>query len=98
MFSIVIDVGKQMNGAAFRLNPETKRVLASRIPDWSPASDSIFIWSDRQWDFERMRGPMWTQVAMLLTGLNESQIKELGGFKFVSPADHHQVVYESLAA
>jgi len=98
MSPITIDVGKQMNGAAFRLSPESSRMLASQISGWSPASDSIFIWSDKQWDFERMRGPMWTQVVMLLTGLNEDQIRELGGFKFISPADDHQVVYESLAA
>ncbi len=101
MSAIVIDVGKQMNGATFRLNPRTETMLAARVPGWSPAapaSDSVFLWSDRQWDFERMRGPMWTQIVMLLTGLNEGQIREMGGFKFITPAHDHQVVYESLAA
>ena len=32
-----------------------------------------------------MQDPMWAQVVMLLTRLNEEQIQELGGFKFVSP-------------
>jgi len=41
---------------------------------------------------------MWTQIVMLLTGLNEDQIREMGGFKFITPAHDHQVVYESLAA
>jgi hypothetical protein len=73
-------------------------MLASRIPNWSPASDSIFVGFDRPWDFERLHDPMWPQVVMLLTGLNDEQIRDLGGFKFISPGDDHQVVYESVAA
>jgi hypothetical protein len=45
-----------------------------------------------------MQDPMWAQIVMLLTRLNEEQIEELGGFKFTSPADDHHVVYESHAA
>jgi hypothetical protein len=95
---IVVDVGKQMNGATFRLNHRTETMLASHIPGWAPPSDSLFVAADTQWDFERMHGPTWTQVVMLLTGLNEEQIRNLGGVRFVSPADDDEVVYESLAA
>lgn len=95
---IVVDVGKQSNGATFRLNHRTKSMLTSCIPGWSPPSDSLFVAADRQWDYERMHGPMWAQIVMLLTGLNEEQVRDLGGFRFVSPADDDEVVYESLAA
>jgi hypothetical protein len=95
---IVVDVGKQMNGATFRLSHRSETMLASRIPGWSPPSDSLFVAADTQWDFERMHGPTWTQVVMLLTGLSEEQIRDLGGVRFVSPADHDEIVYESLAA
>jgi hypothetical protein len=96
MSPIVIEVGKQMNGATFRLSPKTEVMLASRIPDWSPAS-SIFVSFDTQWDFDRLHGPMWTQIAMLLTGLSEEQIQSFGGFIFMSPTDK-EVVFESRAA
>jgi len=96
MSPIVIEVGKQMNGATFRLSPKTEAMLAARIPDWSPAS-SIFVSFDTQWDFNRLLGPMWTQIAMLLTGLSEKQIQSLGGFIFMTPTDR-EVVFESRAA
>ncbi|MFY9820235.1 MAG: hypothetical protein WAM82_02565 [Thermoanaerobaculia bacterium] len=96
MSPIVIEVGKQMNGATFRLSPKTEAMLASRIPNWSPAS-SIFVSFDTQWDFDRLHGPMWTQIAMLLTGLSEEQIQDLGGFVFMTPTDK-EVVFESRAA
>jgi hypothetical protein len=52
---------------------------------------------DTQWDFDRLHGPMWTQIAMLLTGLSEEQIQSFGGFIFMSPTDK-EVVFESRAA
>jgi hypothetical protein len=95
MSPIVVEVGKQMNGATFRLSPKTEVMLASRIPDWSPAS-SIFVSFDTQWDFDRLHG-QWAQIAMLLTGLSEEQIQSFGGFIFMSPTDK-EVVFESRAA
>jgi hypothetical protein len=71
-------------------------MLTSQISDWSPAS-SVFVSFDTQWSFERFHGPMWTQIAMLLTGLSEEQIQDLGGFSFVSPKDS-EVVFESQTA
>jgi hypothetical protein len=94
---IVVAVGKQSNGATFQLTPKTEILLKSRLAGWSPAPNSVFISFDRQWDFERMHDPMWIQVVMLLTRLNEQQIQELGGFTFVDPVDH-EVFFESHAA
>jgi len=96
MFPIVAEVGKQTNGATFRLSPKTEAMLASRISDWSPAS-SVFVSFDTQWDFGRLTGSMWTQIAMLLTALSEEQIQSFGGFIFMNPTDK-QVVFESRAA
>jgi hypothetical protein len=95
---IEVAVGKQSNGATFQLPPKTRRLLESRFPGWSPVPGSVFIYSNNLWDFERMQDPMWAQIVMLLTRLNEEQIRDLGGFRFVSPADDNEVVYESLAA
>ncbi len=85
-----------MNGATFRLSPKTEAMLAAKFPDWSPAS-SIFVSFDTQWDFDRLQDPMWSQIAMLLTGLGENQIQGLGGFVFMSPSDK-EIVFESRAA
>jgi hypothetical protein len=94
---IVVAVGKQSNGATFQLTPKAEMMLRSRMPGWSSAPNSVFISFDRPWDFESMRDPMWIQIVMLLTRLNEQQLEELGGFTFVDPVDH-EVFFESHAA
>ena len=95
---IEVAVGKQSNGAAFELTFETRRMLEARIPGWSSGLSIVFLASKGRWDFECMQGPMWAQVIMLLTGLREEQIRDLGGFTFVSPEEDDEVVYESHAA
>jgi hypothetical protein len=94
---IEIAVGKQSNGATFELTPKTEAMLKARFPDWTPAPDSVFVSSHRQWDFERMQDPLWAQIVMLLTKLDEQQIRELGGFTFLRPSSR-EVIYESHAA
>jgi hypothetical protein len=95
---IVVAVGDQGNGATFQLTPQTRRMLESRIPGWSRGPSAVFLAAEREWDFNLMSDSMWTQVVMLLTGLNEERIRGLGGFTFVSPEDDDEVVYESHAA
>lgn len=97
MTPIIVDTGMQATGATFRLNYKTREMLASRIPDWSRPCDYVFIGYDFPGKVDRIRGSMWAQVVMLLTGLDEEQIRTLGGFRIVIPVDE-EVVFESLAA
>jgi hypothetical protein len=93
---IIIDVGRQMNGATFRLSPQTRvRLTEQRLG--SPLATSLFVTFTTRDAFESYHGPMWQQVVMLLTGLTEDQIEKLGGFRFVDPADS-EVLFESRAA
>lgn len=95
---IEVAVGNQGNGAAFELTYETRRMLEARIPGWSSGLSIVFLASKGRWDFGCMQDPMWAQVVMLLTGLREEQIRDLGGFTFVSPEEEDEVIYESHAA
>ncbi|HEY3570232.1 MAG TPA: hypothetical protein VGP73_20040 [Thermoanaerobaculia bacterium] len=94
---IEVAVGEQGNGATFRLTPETRMMLEARFSGWSRGPKGVFLEAERLWDFSLMRDLMWAQVVMLLTGLTEQQIQELGGFTFVDPVDH-EVFFESHAA
>ncbi|HSF40656.1 MAG TPA: hypothetical protein VLT87_12745 [Thermoanaerobaculia bacterium] len=97
MSQIVIEVGKQGIGATFQLSSRTERMLGSRMGG-CPRVSSVFISFDtRNWDFDQIPGPMWAQIVMLLTGLDEQRIRDLGGFKFVNPVDK-EIFFESLAA
>ena len=82
---IVVAVGKQSNGAVFQLTSGTEALLEAHVSDWSPIPNSVLISHDRPWDFGCMDDPMWTQIVMLLTRLNEQKIEELGGFTFLDP-------------
>jgi hypothetical protein len=94
---IEVAVADQGNGAVFQLTPRTRQMLEARLPGWARGPRGVFLEAERRWDFSLMRDPMWAQVVMLLTGLTEQQIQELGGFTFVDPVDHG-VVFESKAA
>lgn len=96
MSRIIVDVGKQMTGATFQLSPQTRVMLASRKLGLPPIS-SVFVAFDTKKAFDEKLGPIWVHVVMILTGLTEDQLEELGGYSFVSPADQ-EVLFESRAA
>jgi hypothetical protein len=96
MAEIIVDVGRQMDGATFRLSPQTRaRLTAQKMG--SPLATSLFVTFPIREAFERHHGPMWNQIVMLLTGLSEDQIEALGGFRFVDPAGS-EVLFEYHAA
>ena len=94
---IEVYVVDQGNGAVFQLTYEARKILDERLPGWSRGPRGVFLEAERRWNFSLMRDPMWAQVVMLLTGLNEQQIQELGGFIFVTPVSR-AVLFESHAA
>jgi len=96
MAEIIVDVGRQTDGATFRLSPQTRaRLTAQKLG--SPLASSLFVTFTTREAFEDAHGPMWTQIVMLLTGLTEEQINALGGFRLVDPAGS-EVLLESHAA
>jgi hypothetical protein len=96
MPQIVIEVGKQSDGATFMLSPWTQVLLEERALAPFPAT-AVFLSFDTSKAFEDPNGPWWDPVAFLLTGLTRQQLREFGGFSIVDPVEH-EVLYESLAA
>jgi hypothetical protein len=93
MEAIVIEVGRQRTGATFMLSLQTRAML----PSSAFRPKSVFVSYDTQEAFENLHSPMWDQIAMLLTGLDEEQIRDLGGFRVVSAPDR-EVLFDSNAA
>ena len=94
MAKIIIEVGQQMDGATFRLSPKTRLFLSPRFKQLPPPT-SVFVSRETASDFERFYGALGEQLAMILTGLGEDELKDLGGFELVTPADG-RVVFESV--
>src|SRR5208282_5864162 len=84
MPKIIVDVGEQMNGTTFSLSPKTRAFLSPHFRNVVPPS-SVFVSHETASNFENYHGPLWEHIAMILTGLSEKQLKELGGFEFVTP-------------
>lgn len=93
MSGIVVEIGKQMNGATFQLSPQTRVALAETTGRQLPTS-SVFVSYDTKSNFEAMHGPFWSHIVALLTGMSDDQIRRLGGFSVVSPTDN-EVLFES---
>ena len=93
---IIIEVGKQRDGATFMLSPWTRAMLEERALAALPAS-SVFLSFDTQKAFGDPNAPWWEPVVFLLTGLNRQQLREFGGFSLVDPVES-EVLYESQAA
>ena len=81
---IRIDVGRQADGLAFMLHPLSRRQIEERFQG-VPSPVTVFIVFDNLADIQQIHGSIWNQVALMLTGLNESQIAEAGGYEFVEP-------------
>jgi len=90
MRDIIIDVGQQLDGFTFRLNPRTRINMKEKRSGVCPAS-SVFVSYDTRQSFEAVGKSVWKNVAVLLTGLSDSQIRKLGRFVFVNPASGEEI-------
>jgi hypothetical protein len=82
---IVIHIGRQTDGCAYDLNPLSEREVKKRFPD-AHGVPIVFVGYGKEADFEVAHGPLWMQIAMMLTGLTAEQIEEMGGISLYDPA------------
>jgi len=88
MDPIVIDMGKQLQGYTFRLNPLSQIELNELYPDTHSVS-SVFISFDSRKKMEGLPALMWPQILTLLTGLSEPE--HLNKFSVVNPVTGQEV-------
>ncbi|HRI64734.1 MAG TPA: hypothetical protein PK156_10845 [Polyangium sp.] len=88
--TILINIGKQGDGCVYELHPLSRRDLKAKYPDVRPAP-SVFIGYNTRDEFESLHGPMWSQVAQMLTGLGPSQIRKLGGAQIYDPVAEREI-------
>ena len=81
---LVVSVGRQGDGYAFELEPRSRARVREQAAQLAPAGQ-VFISFDTKADFESAHGPMWKQVVLMLTGMREQDLRELGGARFVDP-------------
>ncbi|MDM8526229.1 hypothetical protein QUF80_22865 [Desulfococcaceae bacterium HSG8] len=90
---LIIDVGKQLDGFTFRLNPGSRIKLEERFPGTRPVS-SVFVSYDtyEEKDFGMLPESVWKYVALMLTGFSDSRFEKSGdGFVFFDPLNNKEI-------
>ena len=82
---IDILISRRSDGCTYSLSPTSRKLILKSYPK-SNLAPNVFISTMTQSDFENTHGPIWDQVAIILTGRSEPQIKHLGGYRVIDPA------------
>lgn len=81
---IEILVSRRSDGCTYSLSPTSRKLIRRAAPD-AYLAPIVFIASQTPNDFETTQGPIWGQVANILTGLSEEQLAHLGGYSVIDP-------------
>ena len=90
MAQLLVNVGKQMQGYTFRLQPLSRRWIVDQFPD-APRVASVFISVDTKKDFSTVHPNIMTQVFTLLTGLDQEELKTLDGLSVFEPMTNSNI-------
>jgi hypothetical protein len=80
LFRVLIFMRRQDSSADFSLHPHTRTLIHRRFPKARPVSSITIDWMTKS-DFEQQQGPIWDQIATMLTGLNVEQLDSLDGYQ-----------------
>jgi hypothetical protein len=85
LIPVEIAVSRRSDGYTYGLHPNSQMLIRQRFPN-ARMVPSVFIGSETQASFERDHPEsIWDHVVMILTGLNEEQLNELGGYRVYDP-------------
>lgn len=90
MGPIKIFIGRQSDGCAYELHPESRARIAKAYPTAKQAP-SVFLGYETRANFEEAHGPHWKQIAIMLSGLTWRQLLNLGGVEIYDPGEHRVV-------
>jgi hypothetical protein len=93
---VVILMRRHSLGAEFSLHPHSRTMIQRRFPEAKLVS-SLSIELATMQDFEHQHGPRWRQIAMVLTGLNEEQLSQLGGYRIIDLLRDNAIAEDALA-
>lgn len=63
-----VNFGRQADGCTYTLHPRSAAAVSARYPGVHPTR-RVFVGYDTNADFESVHGPIWKQVASMLTGV-----------------------------
>ena len=88
---IVIYRGANRDGETFALEPRSLDGLKHEFGESVPSTSRVFIGHDTRYDYETIHGNVVPQVVILLTGVPEERLSQLGGVVFRDPATDREL-------
>ncbi|MBL8946814.1 MAG: hypothetical protein JNK45_26830 [Myxococcales bacterium] len=82
---VVIYQSGDRDGSTFELSSRARRMLEMRFAGAVHFAPRVFIAHETRADFERLHGSLARQIVMLLTGLTEERLAEVGSVEFRDP-------------
>ena len=82
---LVVYQSADREGSTFSLSPESRRTLKQRFGESVHPRRRIFIAHSTNEDFNRLHDSLWRQIVLLLTGLQEDRLAEVGRVEFRDP-------------
>lgn len=90
---LVIHASSQRDGTTYALDLSARRMIQERFGAMSKPSARLFVSHETRDTFEEVAGPMRKQIIVLLTGLAEERLQNLGRVEFrESPTEN--LLYE----
>lgn len=74
---IKIQVNRQLTGTTYALDGDSRRALEVHFPGIR-AAPAVYVSTETDKDFEEIHGKIWKQIALVLTGLPVTKLRELG--------------------
>lgn len=82
---VVVYQSGDREGSTFELSSRTRRILEGRFAGAVHFAPRMFVAHETPADFGRLRESLARQIVMVLTGLGEERLAEVGAVEFRDP-------------
>lgn len=90
MEPIRVNINRDPDGCYYELDPLSRSRIATAHPGVR-AAPMVFIGYKSKADFEALHGPLWPQIAMVLSGLDWTRLQALGGVVLHDPVAERDI-------
>lgn len=90
MEPIRININRERDGCYYELDPVSRSQVGAARAE-ARVAPMVFIGYKSEQDFDALHGPLWLQIARLLTGLSDEELEEFGGVVLYDPVGEREV-------
>lgn len=88
---LIIHRSADREGATYALDRRSRDRLRKELGDEAHFAPRVFIAHETEADYKQIRGAIMPQIALILTGLPERRLSELGAIVFIDPVTEEKL-------